>query len=178
MLVVAGLALIGGDLGAGAALSSLRGRIVFSTTSVSYYESGDLFLAEAGRPRRNLTRSADRDESAPALSPDETMLAFAGASRGRSDIYVRSLAGATVRNVTNDPEEDRLPTWSPDGTMLAFARGLREQELWVIGADGRGRAPGLDQDDRASESRLVAGRPPPRLPEVTPGVRGRRGRGE
>src|SRR5689334_19514482 len=80
---------------------------------------------------------------APAVSPDGRWLAFAvrdtdyEANRGRFDVWLASVDGATVRRLTTHPENDTDPAWSPDGRWIYFlsARGGSSQ-VWRISASG------------------------------------------
>ena len=108
-----------------------------------------------GSDRREIYRDPRSPAFAPAWSPLGNEIAF---TRGRvfaggntdNEIYVTSLDGSSVRNVTQHPANDALPSWSPDGKQLVF-RSTRDgnKELYVIGADGAGltrltTSPGTD----------------------------------
>jgi Tol biopolymer transport system component len=79
----------------------------------------------------------------PAVSPDGRWLAFTvrdtdyEANRGRSDVWLASADGASVRRLTTHPENDTDPTWSPDGRWIYFmsSRGGSSQ-VWRISPSG------------------------------------------
>jgi dipeptidyl aminopeptidase/acylaminoacyl peptidase len=81
--------------------------------------------------------------SDPAVSPDGKWVAFAvrdtdyDANRGRFDIWLASVDGASVRRLTTHPENDTDPQWSRDGKWIYFmsTRGGSAQ-VWRIGAAG------------------------------------------
>jgi serine/threonine-protein kinase len=84
--------------------------------------------------------------SAPALSRDETKVAF-----GRDDdIWIADLSrGAAVTKVTVDPAGDWYPSWSPDGKHIVFASSRKPPyALYITSASGVG-----------DERRLVDGFP-------------------
>jgi hypothetical protein len=56
----------------------------------------------------------------PSWSPDGRAVALAGLSGGVSDLYIVTLDGGAVRQVTDDAFADLQPAWSPDGRRLAF----------------------------------------------------------
>lgn len=80
--------------------------------------------------------------SAPSWSPDGAMIAFASLA-GHADIYVVSIDGSGLTNLTNRPNFDTRPAWSPDGRQIAFESNCPEPfgtcgntEIHVMNADG------------------------------------------
>jgi dipeptidyl aminopeptidase/acylaminoacyl peptidase len=76
-----------------------------------------------------------------AISPDSQEVAFVmnadadAASSTNSDVYVVSIGGGEIRQITNGPGADNAPSYSPDGRMLAFrsqARGGFESDRWRL----------------------------------------------
>lgn len=55
----------------------------------------------------------------------------------KPDLYVKSVQGVAVTQLTSDPAGDVQPAFSPDDTKVAFAsdRG-GNWDLWIIGIDG------------------------------------------
>ncbi|HLL22844.1 MAG TPA: S9 family peptidase, partial [Kofleriaceae bacterium] len=85
--------------------------------------------------------------SDPAVSPDGKWVAFSvrdtdyDANRGRMDVWVASVDGATVRRVTTHPENDSDARWSPDGRYLYFmSTRSGSSQVWRIAAQGGGEA--------------------------------------
>ena len=68
-------------------------------------------------------------ETAPALSPDGSRIAFSwdGGDESKSstngfDLYVKAIGSETLLRLTNHPSEWISSAWSPDGTQIAFHR--------------------------------------------------------
>jgi len=59
-------------------------------------------------------------DTAPALSPDGSQVAFMSQRDGNWEVYVIKADGTGLQRLTTDPAEDGLPAWSPDGQVLAF----------------------------------------------------------
>jgi Tol biopolymer transport system component len=72
----------------------------------------------AGRHRK-LTTSPDWDGQ-PAISPDETMVAYASNASGSEDIWLVLITGDEPAQRTKHPGSDTDPAWMPDGGSLVF----------------------------------------------------------
>ena len=75
----------------------------------------------------------------PQVSPDGKQVAFTvgdvnfDANRVVTQIYVTSIDGGTMKQLTTGDRSSSAPRWSPDGKHLAFTAG---GQLWVMEADG------------------------------------------
>ena len=81
----------------------------------------------------------DQGAFSPALSPDESRLAYVVAKRdGRSEIVTSAIDGSDVRRLKKDKGVHLYPTWSPDGTRIAFMSLPNNSfdNLHVMDADG------------------------------------------
>lgn len=85
----------------------------------------------------------DIPEEQPTWSPDGDRIAFSSQRDGTTDVWVVSVDGSHLRNLT--PRSfalDEGPTWSPDGDQIAFGstRSLSSDlggDVYVMRSDGR-----------------------------------------
>jgi hypothetical protein len=66
-----------------------------------------------------LSRDPNRDDTAPAWSPDGHGIAWTS----NSDIYAMNAAGDARRPIATTAADERDPTWSPDGRDIAYSAG-------------------------------------------------------
>jgi dipeptidyl aminopeptidase/acylaminoacyl peptidase len=106
-----------GDL----ALSPDGQTIAFWATDDKDASGGPLYtlpVIGTGDPKE-LADTEDGLNSFPAWSPDGSEIAFTRqVSHDNTDIFVMSLNGSDVRQVTDSEAADNRPNWSPDGKNL------------------------------------------------------------
>jgi dipeptidyl aminopeptidase/acylaminoacyl peptidase len=81
--------------------------------------------------------------SAASLSPDGKRIVYTVTTsetvenKTTTDLWICSIDGTNVRQLTNDPKHDRNPAWSPDGQWIAFesTRG-GDSQIWLISPEG------------------------------------------
>jgi len=59
-------------------------------------------------------------ESAPALSPDGGLIAYASDESGNPDVWIVDVRGGNALRLTDDPAAETDPAWFPDGSAVAF----------------------------------------------------------
>ncbi|HEU4511122.1 MAG TPA: S9 family peptidase [Pyrinomonadaceae bacterium] len=75
----------------------------------------------------------------PRISPDGKQVAFTigdvnfDANRIVTQIYVTSIDGGSMKQLTTGDRSSSSPRWSPDGKKIAFTTG---GQIWVMDADG------------------------------------------
>ncbi|HWB19958.1 MAG TPA: DPP IV N-terminal domain-containing protein, partial [Phycisphaerales bacterium] len=76
----------------------------------------------------------------PDVDRTGTKLVFASnMHRPTSDIYVKSVTGKTITQITSDPADDVMPTFSPDGQKVAFASNRSGNwDIYLTNLDGGG----------------------------------------
>ncbi|MGN6391577.1 MAG: hypothetical protein ACTHM9_04935 [Gemmatimonadales bacterium] len=84
-----------------------------------------------------MTGTAVAEFNTPRYSPDGTRLAYARTVSGNEDLYVKTLAGGTVKRLTSDPNWDYGPTWGPDGSRIAFISfRAGPSQIYVVSSAG------------------------------------------
>jgi TolB protein len=76
------------------------------------------------------------DDITPAISPDQTRLAFASNRDGPWDLYLLDLASGSVTRLTDTPEYDGAPSWSPDGQFLTYETYTGNLEVYIRPVSG------------------------------------------
>ena len=95
--------------------------------------SGEL-ARRYGEPKEIIQSS--KGVSRPALSPDGKWLAYNSTEQGE-DLFVMSVDGSGLRQLTNGGQRNRGPRWSPDGRQIAFfSTRSGDWEIWVTDANG------------------------------------------
>lgn len=95
-------------------------------------------------PAQNRTYTVEdllrvRRVGAPQLSPDGKQVAFTigdvnlDANRVVNHIYVTSINGGNMKQLTNGDKSSSSPRWSPDGTRIAYTTG---GQIWSMNSDG------------------------------------------
>jgi Domain of unknown function (DUF1906)/WD40-like Beta Propeller Repeat len=92
------------------------------TLAIDYGPKGRhhiFLLSPDGLHRTRVTGGAVND-TAPAISPDGTMIAFDRTVGANTDVYVVNVDGSGLRRLTTKRRFDGYPAWSPDGAAIAF----------------------------------------------------------
>ncbi|HSR52520.1 MAG TPA: S41 family peptidase [Acidobacteriota bacterium] len=99
---------------------------------------GDIFTAPVEHgPTRNLTRSSDAHDKAPAWSPDGSQIAFISDMDGEEELYLIAQDGRGEVEQLTDGNQAMLyfPLWSPDGERIAYSD--KEGRLFVLTLEDR-----------------------------------------
>jgi Tol biopolymer transport system component len=74
-----------------------------------------------------------REDSRGAWSPDGSRIAFNSDRGGNMNIYVRTLADGSDRQLTTGAGGDYQPRWSPDGTRIVFFSARSgNNDIWSV----------------------------------------------
>jgi Tol biopolymer transport system component len=75
-----------------------------------------------GQNMTQVSFAMDGADFDPDISPDGTKMVYASTQhKVTSDIYIKSIDGRVVTQLTSDPANDVMPKISPDGGRVAFA---------------------------------------------------------
>lgn len=129
----------GGDIFGRVPTWSADGRIIYWECPVD--KCGLYAIHNDGTNLTQLT--TNENDTAPAVSPNGSQIAFMSDSSGNWEIYVINAysppaqTGQEPERLTRHAARDGLPTWSPDGRWLAFVsdRG-GDWAVWAIRSDG------------------------------------------
>lgn len=73
----------------------------------------------------------------PNASPTGAEVAFSADYSGHPNIWIATVDGKTVRQLTTGADLDADPVWSPDGKTIVYASRTNEIfDLWAINANG------------------------------------------
>lgn len=89
----------------------------------------------------NLTQhtfTASGEDFDPDIAPDGRLMVFASTRNAeRPDIFLKSVDGLAITQITSDGGDDIQPRFSPDGKRIAFCSNRAGNwDIWVVNADG------------------------------------------
>lgn len=97
---------------------SLYGRLPEGSSSNGAGKSSPMDSPDNIRRVTFATEGADFD---PQIDPTGQYIVYSSTQhRKNADIYIKSVDGTAVTQLTNDPSEDMMPVFSPDGSKIAF----------------------------------------------------------
>ncbi|MBV8581305.1 MAG: PD40 domain-containing protein [Candidatus Eremiobacteraeota bacterium] len=88
---------------------------------IAFISGGDVWSVPSAGGTARLLAAAGGTAHRPLFSPDGKQLAFVAAQPGSRGIYVLTLDGGALRQVTHDDQIGDLSAWSSDGKYLYFA---------------------------------------------------------
>lgn len=111
----------------------------FVAVSVLVLGLASVAFAQQNRPFTIEDLLKVRRVSDPQLSPDGKTVAFTigdvnfDGNRAVNQIYVVSIAGGEVKQLTSGEKSASAPRWSPDGKKIAYVTG---SQIWRMDRDG------------------------------------------
>ena len=96
------------------------------------------FQARAASPMKQHTFTSEGADFDVDVSPDGKWLVFSSTRHTtQPDLYLKTIDGRAVTQITSDPAADVQPCFSPDGKRIAFASNRSGNwDLWLIGLEG------------------------------------------
>ena len=104
------------------------------------YETGfpQITLLDVASLRRTSLPSQEGTMTfAPRFSPDGGSIVYSLERGGNTDIYMMSVSGGGVRQLTNSPSIETAPSFSPDGSQICYESDRSgAPQIYVMGAGG------------------------------------------
>lgn len=100
----------------------------------------ELVVADADGYNPRTIATSREPLMSPSWSPDGKKLAYVGYERGRSAIYVHTLASGDLRKVVSEKGINGAPAWSPDGSKMIVTLSFETNpDLYLVDLNGGGR---------------------------------------
>lgn len=103
-------------------------------------QSGELSVFDTETKRHRLLLKTNNADTASAISPDGTRIAFQTKIESNTEIYLINANGSGMTNLTNNPWRDGGPAFSPDGGQIVFSSNrdghTGKFNLYLMNTDG------------------------------------------
>ncbi|MGB0218612.1 MAG: Tol-Pal system beta propeller repeat protein TolB [Sinimarinibacterium flocculans] len=104
-----------------------------SAEGIGYQRNFELIVADADGWNPRVVATSREPLLSPAWSPDRKQLAYVGFERGRSAIYLHTLATGDVKRLVSERGINGSPTFSPDGRFLAMTLSFENNpDIYVV----------------------------------------------
>ena len=88
---------------------------------IAFVHGGDIWVVPARGGEARLLVAHPANEARPVYSPDGTRLAFVSNRAGSPDIWILTLADASLRRLTFGDGSEQLDGWSRDGRWIYYS---------------------------------------------------------
>ncbi len=104
-----------------------------SASGLGYQRSFQLIVADADGENPRVVATSREPLMSPAWSPDRKQLAYVGYERGRSAIYLHTLASGEVKRLISERGINGSPAFSPDGRYLALTLSFESNpDIYIL----------------------------------------------
>lgn len=104
-----------------------------SAEGIGYQRTFELLVADADGWNPRVVATSREPLLSPAWSPDRKQLAYVGFERGRSAVYLHTLATGDVKRLVSERGINGSPTFSPDGRFLALTLSFENNpDIYVL----------------------------------------------
>ncbi len=104
-----------------------------SAKGIGHQRSFELIVADADGENPRIVANSREPLLSPAWSPDRKQLAYVGFERGRSAVYLHTLASGEVKRLISERGINGSPTFSPDGRYLALTLSFENNpDIYVL----------------------------------------------
>lgn len=96
------------------------------------------FQSSTAAPMEQHTFATEGADFDPDLSPDGKWIVFSSTRHtAKPNLYLKTINGRAVTQLTGDPSADVQPAFSPDGRSVIFASDRSGNwDLWMVGLEG------------------------------------------
>jgi Tol biopolymer transport system component/C-terminal processing protease CtpA/Prc len=109
-----------------ARLSFAEPGIAPNGSEIAFVHGGDIWVVPARGGEARLLVANPANESRPIYSPDGTRLAFISNRAGSPDIWILTLADASLRRLTFGDAGEQLDGWSRDGRWIYYSTAAHD----------------------------------------------------
>ncbi|SFF32168.1 TolB protein [Fontimonas thermophila] len=104
-----------------------------SATGLSHQRTFQLIVADSDGENPRVVATSREPLMSPAWSPDRKQLAYVGYERGRSAVYLHTLATGEVKRLVSERGINGSPVFSPDGRYLALTLSFENNpDIYII----------------------------------------------
>jgi Tol biopolymer transport system component/C-terminal processing protease CtpA/Prc len=109
-------------------------------SEIAFVHAGDIWVVPAKGGEARLLVAHPANESRPIYSPDGTRLAFISNRAGSPDLWILSLADASLRRLTFHDGAEQLDGWSKDGRWIYYSTTAHDiagmSDVYRVRSDG------------------------------------------
>lgn len=107
-----------------------------TATGLGQTRKFQLVVADADGDSPHVVAVSREPLMSPCWSPNRKQLAYVGFERGRSTIYLHTLATGQVRKLVSEKGINGSPAWSPDGRFMALTLSFETNpDIYIVNVE-------------------------------------------